>query len=302
VGSLDPLRHRFPWSAQPSDENPEIAPLKLAEVRDLRLPWMSRFSVDSLAAHIQANPGKTLWVPRTGEYVVAERWRHRDDIGNIMEVTARKGKSALVRAMLERLREDGCRLALLSDEVWNDQPRFYADLGFAPLEKIVFFQRDLKPNTEFPPAVDTLPVLDYDVAELADLELLIYLDHNSFPWLWWNSREDMSAYMLMNGVSVYVARVAGEPVGYASFTMYNGWAHLDRLAVISTHQKRKYGAAQLAHAMHSMSLLGATHVGLSTQENNIQSHHLYEGFGFKQTRDSMSIYGMSLESQGGTRA
>ena len=37
-----------------------------------------------------------------------------------------------------------------SDEAWNDQPRLYADLGFALLEKIVFFQRDLKPDDRFP--------------------------------------------------------------------------------------------------------------------------------------------------------
>jgi ribosomal protein S18 acetylase RimI-like enzyme len=294
VGSLDPLRPRFPWSVQPSDESPEIAPLTLADVRDLRLPWLSRFSTDTLTAHLQANPGKALWVPRTGEYIVAERWRRRDDIANIVEVTARRGKAALVREIVERLRASGCRLALLSDEAWNDQPRLYADLGFALLEKIVFFQRDLKLDARFPVDADRMPALDYRVAEPSDLDLLIYLDHNSFPWLWWNSHEDMSAYMLMDGVSVYLARAENEPVGYASFTMYNGWAHLDRLAVISANQGRKYGAAQLAHAMESMSLLGATHVGLSTQDNNIQSHRLYKGFGFKQTRDSLGIYGLAV--------
>ncbi len=259
-------------------------PLTPDDVRDLRLPWLSRFSTDTLTAHLMANPGKALWVPRTGEYIIAERWRRRDDICNIVEVTARKGKAALVREVVGRLRTAGCRLALLSDEAWNDQPRLYADLGFALIEKIVFFQRDLKPDPQPPLATHTLPTLDYRVAEQSDLEVLIYLDHNSFPWLWWNSPEDMSAYMLMNGVSVYIALAEDEPVGYASFTMYNGWAHLDRLAVISTNQRRKYGAAQLVHAMQSMSLLGATHVGLSTQENNLQSHHLYKGFGFKQTR------------------
>jgi ribosomal protein S18 acetylase RimI-like enzyme len=109
----------------------------------------------------------------------------------------------------------------------------------------------------------------------------------------------MSAYLLAGGVSVYIARVGtdvgdGEPVGYASFTMYNGWAHLDRLAVIESQQGRRYGAAQLSHAMQAMVALGATQVGLSTQEHNIQSHHLYKGFGFHQTRDSMKIYGLSL--------
>src|SRR5205814_5970616 len=137
--------------------------------------------------------------------------------------------------------------------------------------------------------------LDFQVAEPDDLDLLIYLDNNSFPWLWWNSREDMSAYLLADGVSVYIARTHGEgedgePIGYASFTMYNGWAHLDRLAVIQSQQGHRYGAAQLSHAMQAMAAQGATHVGLSTQEHNVQSHRLYRGFGFIQTRDSMNIY------------
>ena len=51
-------------------------------------------------------------------------------------------------------------------------------------------------------------------------------------------------------------------VGYASFTMYNGWAHLDRLAVIAAHQGRKFGAAQLTHAMAQMATHGAGHVGI----------------------------------------
>jgi ribosomal protein S18 acetylase RimI-like enzyme len=293
MGNLDPLRARFPWGTPLSDENPDIALLTSDVAHDLRLPWLSRFNGDTLTAQIEANPGKALWVPRTGEYIVAERWRHRDEISQIVEVTARKGKAALVRALLAQLRDEGTTLTLVSEEVWNDQPRLYAEIGFALLEKIVFFQRDLK-------NIDTLeekalPRLEYQIAEQENLDLLVYLDNNSFPWLWWNSPEDMEAYMAMDGVSVYIARAEGEPVGYASFTMYNGWAHLDRLAVIEARQGRRYGAAQLVHVMKAMASLGATHLGLSTQENNFQSHRLYKGFGFKQTKDTMSIYAMALE-------
>ena len=283
MGSLDPLRSRLPWGAQISDEGPEIVPLTSSQVRDVRLPWLSHFSSETLIAHLHANPGRALWVPRTSEYIVAERWRHRDDIANIVEVTARKGKAALVSAMVASLHALGNRLVLLSDDAWNDQPRLYSDLGFSQIEKIVFFQRDLRDGGA-PGALGELPMLDYKIAEQDDIDTLIKIDNNSFPWLWWNSREDMSLYMAMEGVRVYLARAAGEPVGYASFTMYNGWAHLDRLAVIEGQQGRKYGAAQLSNAMQTMVMLGANHVGLSTQENNLQSHRLYQGFGFRQTR------------------
>jgi ribosomal protein S18 acetylase RimI-like enzyme len=291
---LDPLRARFPWSTPLSDENPDIEPLTPEDLGGLRLPWLSKFSSETLGMQMKANPGMALWVPKTGEYIVGERWRRRDDISQIVEVTARKGKAALVRAMLEGLKAHGSKLALLSDEVRNDQPRLYDEVGFGLVEKIVFFQRELK-RGELEIEGD-LPKLTYRVAEQDDLDLIIELDHNSFPWLWWNSPEDMGTYMGTDGVWVYVAWLGSLPVGYASFTMYNGWAHLDRLAVIEEQQGRRYGAAQLSHALGAMTALGSGHVGLSTQEHNVQSHKLYRGFGFRQTRDSMNIYGIRLDT------
>ncbi len=290
------MRARFAWGAPLSDENPDILPLTPDAVGQLRLPWLSRFNSDTLLNHLEANPGKALWVPKTGEYIIAEQWRRRDDIGNIVEVTARKGKTALVSAMTTLLRDDRYQLVLLAEDVWHDQTRVYTNLGFALIEKIVFFQKELKGD----PTVglrSSLPPLDYRIADQDDLDLLIHLDNNSFPWLWWNSREEMAVYLAMDHVYIYLACAHGEPIGYASFTMYNGWAHLDRLAVIKAQQRRKYGAAQLSQAMRSMLTLGAGRVALSTQENNLQSHHLYKGFGFKQTRETMGIYGLGTEDQ-----
>jgi ribosomal protein S18 acetylase RimI-like enzyme len=42
--------------------------------------------------------------------------------------------------------------------------------------------------------------------------------------------------------------------------------------------------------------LGAASVGLSTQEDNTQSHRLYRAFGFKQQSDTMTFYGRPLGS------
>jgi len=298
MGNLNSFRARFQRGSKVSSDYPELADLTVRDIPDLRLPWLSHFSAETLAAHLAANPGKALWVPATGEYIVAERWRHRDDICQVVEVTARKGKAALVRTLTERLEREGCKLVLLSEEAWHDQPHAYSEMGFAYLEKIVFFQRSLK-GLDIHELGSTLPELDYHIVEQADLDLLLHLDNNSFPWLWWNSREDMELYLAMGGVSAYIARAktaggAGEPIGYASFTFYDGWAHLDRLAVITEQQGRKFGAAQLVHAMGRMIEHGAGHVGLSTQEDNYKSHGLYKGFGFKQTRDFMGLYGKWL--------
>jgi ribosomal protein S18 acetylase RimI-like enzyme len=107
----------------------------------------------------------------------------------------------------------------------------------------------------------------------------------------------MGMYLIMEDVSVYVARAGGEPVGYASYTMYNGWAHLDRLAVIEARQGMGYGAAQLAHVMRAMQATGAKNVGLSTQEHNAQSHRLYRRFDFKLGREALGIYGRPTKDE-----
>src|SRR5947207_3352802 len=120
MGKMDYLRTRMGWGPPLSNENPQIEPLRAGAVRNLRLPWLSRFNPTTLAAHLQMYEAISLWVPKTGEYIIGEQWRRRDDIANIVEVTARKGKPALVRSLLDQLGSLGYRLVMLSDEVWRE--------------------------------------------------------------------------------------------------------------------------------------------------------------------------------------
>lgn len=286
------MRVRFPWTSPLSDEHPQIEPLRPRDVRDLRLPWLSRFAPDTLSAHLDAYPDLSLWVPRTGEYAVSAQWRRRPEIAELVEVSARKGKPALLTALIERLRGHDYRLALMSDEVWKSDAKLYRDIGFSHLERVVIFQKDLR--RECDPPDRELPALDFIPMSERDLDLLLEVDHASFPWLWWNSAPEFEDYMRIPGVHILLALHAGEPVGYVSFTMYNGWAHLDRIAVVEKRQGRKFGAAQLRYVLCAMQNLGAASVQLSTQENNLQSHKLYKSFGFRQTHDTMNFYGLDL--------
>lgn len=295
MAGLDQLRARLRLGPALSDENPRIEPLTPRDVRALRLPWLSRFSPLSLAALLESG-GIALWVPNTGEYVVAEMWRRRGDITNIVEVTARRGKRALVIALMDRLRSAGNRLALLSDDAWRDHTRLYMELGFDRLETIVFFEKELGRGAAAQTGAEgRLPQLEYVRFDSRALDDLIALDMNSFPWLWWNSREEFENYIGLPGVFVYIARLGEDVVGYSSFTMYSGWSHLDRLAVIEGHQGKRYGAAQLHFVLGRMAEMGAASVALSTQQTNTQSHRLYKGFGFKQSPDVMHFYGARLD-------
>jgi ribosomal protein S18 acetylase RimI-like enzyme len=236
-----------------------------------------------------------MWVPRTGEYIVAEPWRHREEIANIVEVTARKGKVGLIRALVDRLTAFEQRLVLVGDDPWRDQPQLYLQLGFERVETIVFFEKNLRRFGQGPEGALDLPQLDYVPLDASGIDLLIELDHSSFPWLWWNSALELGYYMGLPGVYVYAAEKDGEPVGYASFTMYQGWAHLDRLAVVNAQQGRRFGAAQLLYTLQRMREMGANTVGLSTQSDNTQSHRLYSGFGFTRTQETMHFHGFKLD-------
>ncbi|MDQ6695244.1 MAG: GNAT family N-acetyltransferase [Chloroflexota bacterium] len=290
------MRTSFPWRPAPSDENPFIEQLRSENVRDLRLPWHSRFSASTLVGHLSTSPGMSLWVPATGEYAIGEQWRRRDEITQVLEVSARKGRAALVRRLLERFREESSTLALCTDDVWRDGERVYTSLGFSHIEKIVFFRREL-PGSAWGEGRAPAPPegeLRFEPVGPTAIARLMPLDHTSFPWLWWNSLDEFGTYLVMQGVYAYVCLLDGEDAGYVSFTMYNGWAHLDRLAVVESMQGRGLGAAMLRFVLGNMSIMGAGSVGLSTQVNNTRSHKLYRSFGFKQSAEGINFYGLDL--------
>ncbi|HUP28433.1 MAG TPA: GNAT family N-acetyltransferase [Chloroflexia bacterium] len=283
------MRSRFPWATSPSTDNPQVEPLGADQARLLRLPWLSRFSTSTLAAHLARHPDHSFWVPATGEYALGSPWRYRDDIAQIVEVHARRGKVQLVGSLARKMGDRGYKLVLLDDDTWRSDPRAFAALGFSHLERIVFFHKELRANDPVLMDMD-VPNVEMEQASVADLDLLMRLDHSSFPWLWWNSRIEFKSYIQQPDVTVKVALSDDRPVGYASYTMYKGWAHLDRLAVITEQQGKGFGAAELRHVLCEMRDLGALSVNLSTQEHNTRSHSLYTRFGFRQTSERTSFY------------
>ncbi len=266
--------------------------LTAAQARTLRLPWSSRFTPDGLARYVERAPGWTWTVPGTGEYLVCEGWRHRADLGMVLEVQARHHRADLLNAALAEMAARGVRCLLLNSEEWSAHGRAYQPLGFQPLERIVYYQLL---GLHLPlPIRQPLPALTFMPVGTATLPVALQIDHHSFPWLWWNSREEFALYLHTPGVRVVLGLAEGEPVGYAGFTVTRDWGHLDRLAVVHSAQGRGWGAALLAYALEQMAGLGVYRVTLSTQETNGQSQSLYRGFGFRQTHEAHNIYGRWL--------
>lgn len=271
---------------------PAVVAITPAQAGTMRLPWSSRFTPDSLARYATRAPGWAWTVPGTGEYFVSEGWRHRDDLGMVLEVQARHHREALLTAALADLTARGVRCLLLTDEEWSAQERFYHNLGFVRLERIVYYQLL---GLRLPlPIRQPLPGLSFVPVGTATLPIAVEIDHHSFPWLWWNSHDEFAVYLHTPGVRVVLGLHDGQPVGYAGFTVTRDWGHLDRLAVAESAQGRGWGAALLAYALEQMAHLGVYRVTLSTQETNHQSQRLYQGFGFRQTHEAHNIYGRWL--------
>jgi ribosomal protein S18 acetylase RimI-like enzyme len=283
-----PGRPLLPWSFRNRTEDLTVRPLEPADVAALRLPWQSRFSPASLTAFLERRPGYGWIAPGSGEFLLAEPWRRRDDIAGILEIHARRGRPALLARAAADLAATGARALLLPDGEWTAAPRVYEEQGFARVERVVYFQ--LLGLGVTPQVTRPLPPLEFAPLTPHHLATIVRLDHAAFPWLWWNAEAEFRSYYGQAGVQVWLGWMAGAPVAYAGFTTLDRWGHLDRLAVDPAAQGRSYGAAMLAFALARMAALNVNRVTLSTQETNTQSQRLYRGFGFRQTTERFDIY------------
>ena len=270
-------------------------PLRAGDVGRLNLSWSSNFAPRDLEQHLATHPGRSWWVPASGEYLIGGPWRHRDEIAAVQELSARQHTEALVGAFTAACGEDGLRLAVMLDQHEGRSESFYQRIGFDLLQQIIIYELPRLPRPIPPPTG-----LHFTPAGPAAWDELLAVDHAAFPWLWWNSAAEFEAYAALYGVEIYLGREPdGTPVTYAGITSYRGWGHLDRIAVIPGRQGRGYGLETLNFAAAHLGELGAKRIGLSTQADNIRSQHLYEAYGFRRTYSGdYTIHGVWLnESQ-----
>ncbi|HEX5501433.1 MAG TPA: GNAT family N-acetyltransferase [Thermomicrobiales bacterium] len=287
------MTSRYGFSPHPTPTpDATIAPLRAEDAGRLGLGWSSNFSARELAQHLQAHPGLSWWVPATGEYLIGEPWRHRDEIAAIRELSARLHAGPLAAAFCAGCRERGDRLAVMVDQHEIRRDSFYQDLGFDLLQEILIYELRRLPRPIPPPA--RLRFAPLTPATHADL---LAVDHAAFPWLWRNSAGEFASYGALYGVEIYVGREpGGAPVAYVGLTSYRGWGHLDRIAVIPERQGSGYGLEALNFATAHLAEHGARHLGLSTQSDNIRSQSLYERYGFRRTyHNDYFIYGKWLD-------
>ena len=270
-------RLRFPNAAP----EPDIRTLEFDDVPLLRLTRTSEIE-DALAA-LEAMPGRSVWCPDSLEYVLASPWRHRPEIVNLSNLAAIRHTEALIRASADRSRELGDALTLVLDLDEERPAGFYRRAELDLIERILTYELRRSSSHEREQVDYTLRFVRAHPDEPEQLAALIDVDQQAFPWLWWNSTEEFFHYADQPGVEIYLGFDGDRAVSYCGFTLFRGWAHLDRIAVLPNMQRRGLGRATLAFTVNEVFQRQVDRIGLSTQEQNIRSRKLYEGFGFRRS-------------------
>ncbi len=271
-----------------------VEPVTIENVSRLRLNWSSRFDREDIAHLVTENPGLSLWIPDTGEYVVGGPWRHRSEITAVMELSAQSGAAFLLQELRQASAESGKRLTITSEHHESRQKAFYIAAGYDLIEEILIYELN---RIQFQSAPN--PRLHFEPVDLKSREgarELIELDHRSFPWLWWNSQAEFENYVGSFGVNIFLGRDdQNRAVTYVGVTRFRNWGHLDRIAVDPAMQGQGLGRESLDWAVRLLSESGARRIGLSTQARNIHSRKLYERYGFQRAPgQDYALYGQWL--------
>jgi ribosomal protein S18 acetylase RimI-like enzyme len=272
-----------------------IQALEEHDVEWLRLGIWSRLSEDEAKEAIRRFPGRSVWLPETLEYAIVAPWRHRNEVVNVLALSAARHPAELLLSVVERSAQFGAHavISVEADEVRN--PAFYDRAGFRMLEEVITLDLDCR-NVR----VESGGPLSFRLASISDqndLATLLSLDHDAFPWLWRNSEEEFRAYAAAPGVELVLGYYDGQPVCYLGFTAYLGWGHLDRIAIHPNRQGQGLGGNALAHAITRLRHFGAQRIGLSTQKTNYRSQRLYDRFGFRRVAEhDYRIYGLMMRT------
>lgn len=277
-------------------DNSDIQPLTPDDIDRLRPSWEARFTPRDLRRIAGRRPRVSVWNARTGEYLIGQPWRHRDEIVQVSELVGAASTHELLNGFVVLATRAGCELAVVSEYSERRRREFYLGARFDLLEEIIIYELDRIDQRSIPE-----PELTFERADWRDPETraaLIDLDHRSFPWLWWNSQGEFEDYCTSPGVDVEVAYVDGRAAAYIGITGLRTWGHLDRIAVDPDLQGHGLGRDALNHAVLRLRSGGVRRIALSTQARNQVSRSLYESYGFRrEPRHDYRLYGRWLTEE-----
>ncbi len=281
-------------------------PLITADVRRVSLRYDSLFTRPSLQEHAREYPD-LCWTSEQREYIVGGRWKSRDDVGEILELSgparglrgllSGRGsdgewlprRAALVESLVDAYQRRGAQLVVLSEREAERNAHAYRSLGFAAIEDVVYLR---KPDAEAPAPRQRLVLR---ACTFADLDDLLALERRVFPWLWWYGVDEWFMISMLTDVETILAFWEGNLIGYETHTV-RGWnGHLDRIGIDPAVQGQRFGEELLLHSIRRIGELGGRNVGLSTQRANAKAQRLYRKYGFRPTGQSLNFFGRVVD-------
>lgn len=272
----------------PVADTATAVPLTEADIPQLRLP--GRRSSEQMRDTLRSRPGRSVWVPGTLEHLLIASWRNRREISSIEEISAVRHLPALVeQAVAQCQRHDDELLLALELESHRGRSRLER-AGLAQLEEVITYEIESSRVPHF--REDGLRTVRAEREDSTLLLHLLSLDNAAFPWLWRNSLEEFWEYLDTPGVQVLTVFSRDELVAYIGITEFDGWGHIDRVAVQPERQGEGFGRAAVILGLEELRRNGAHRVGLSTQNSNVRSQRLYARIGFQRTPElDYHLYG-----------
>jgi len=284
------------WGAD-DEATTDIRPLTTADVRRLAIDPRRGMDADDVLSLVVQHPGLSMWHPESGEFILVTPWRHRKDLPVIHTISAIRHETELLHAVVRAAAAMKCVALIYVDSIETRRAAFYERHGFEEIEQITTFElsRPRFAPVRFHAQQDFMRV---PIRDESWLQVILQLDHTAFPWLWWNSRQEMETYLQYPGVEVWVGTLGDEIVSYVGLTHYYGWGHLDRIATHPAYQGRGLGRESLRFAIERMTNNGARRIALSTQGNNTRSRTLYQNIGFRETpKHDYTVYAVVIDRE-----
>ncbi|HAV78409.1 MAG TPA: hypothetical protein DCX53_13760 [Anaerolineae bacterium] len=123
----------------------------------------------------------------------------------------------------------------------------------------------------------------------ADLPDVVRVDNASFDPLWHNSQETLRR-ALAQSLFATVAEDERGVIGYQVTTSSGSRAHLARLAVHPSAQRRGIASAVLGDLFTRLNHKGYRRLSVNTQSDNQTSLNLYKKLGFARTGEAYPVY------------
>lgn len=130
----------------------------------------------------------------------------------------------------------------------------------------------------------------------ADLPAVTAVDGAAFDPLWHNSQETLRR-ALAQSLFAMVAETAEGIVGYQMTSGMSTRAHLARLAVHPSAQRRGIGKALLNDLFERLVQNGYLRLSVNTQSDNLTSLQLYQRMGFRRTGEAYPVYTFHVQGR-----